>query len=224
MGSKVLLEQCWEAPKSREKVARGFTIRRRKPGMSGSGLSSSPLPFPAGGGFHRDLQREIATSSRFYFPSFSQTISSLFSVGQGAGDGRFRSRYVIGWGGGIGVMERLMLLLLRSSSVEWRWAGEDKWLLVLGVDFSGGTRKIGKRQGLLVPVRVPGNGDECSWKWRRMSLVRRGRGRGRREVGVGSYGRFSKRLSKTGVAAYRRGRLFFFKVCRPCLQSKNLIF
>jgi hypothetical protein len=33
----------------------------------------------------------------------------------------------------------------------------------LGDDFSGGTRKIGKRQGLLVPVRVPGNGDECRW-------------------------------------------------------------
>lgn len=112
MGSKVLLKQCWEAPKSRgggawrlrQKVtARGFTLRRKKPGMSGSGLSSSPLPFPAGVGFHRDLQREIATSSRFYFPSFPQTISSLFSVGQGAGDGRFRSGYVTGWGGGSGL-------------------------------------------------------------------------------------------------------------------------
>jgi len=27
----------------------------------------------------------------------------------------------VGGGGRIGVMERLMLLLLRSSSVEWRW-------------------------------------------------------------------------------------------------------
>lgn len=50
----------------------------KKPGTSGSGLASSPLPFPAGGGFHRDLQREKRNKQSILFLYFLQIYSLRF--------------------------------------------------------------------------------------------------------------------------------------------------
>jgi len=41
-------------------------------------LASSPLPFPAGGGFHRDLQREKRNKQSILFLYFLQIFSLRF--------------------------------------------------------------------------------------------------------------------------------------------------
>lgn len=50
----------------------------KKPGTSGSRLASSPLPFPTGGGFHRDLQREKRNKQSILFLYFLQIYSLRF--------------------------------------------------------------------------------------------------------------------------------------------------